>query len=203
VRQGLLMSLRAGADYVGFWDADLATPLVDIEPFCRILDGKPQIDAVIGTRMRLLGHAIDRRPLRYVLGRLFANVASIALGVRLFDTQCGAKLFRTSPELATLLAEPFSTRWIFDVEMFARIKRSRRGTERPPLVHSIYEFPLDAWRDVAGSNVKGRDFAKASWELARIYWRYLRPGAPPLPALSPSDSQFPLPAAPRGDQKAA
>jgi hypothetical protein len=45
------------------------------------------------------------------------------------------------------------------------------------LREAIYEFPLDAWRDVAGSNVKGRDFAKASWELARIYWRYLRPGA--------------------------
>lgn len=203
VRQGMLMSLRAGADYVGFWDADLATPLVDIEPFCRILDAKPQIDAVIGTRMRLLGHAIDRRPLRYLLGRLFANVASIALGVRLFDTQCGAKLFRSTPELATLLAQPFSTRWIFDVEMFARIKRARRGTASPPLEQAIYEFPLDAWRDVAGSNVKGRDFAKASWELARIYWKYLRPGAPQLPVPSPSEDRSTSPAGPRRDQKAA
>ncbi len=201
VRQGMLMSLRAGADYVGFWDADLATPLVDIEYFCRILDGKPRIDAVIGTRLRLLGHAIDRRPLRYLLGRLFANVASMALGVRLFDTQCGAKLFRASPELATLLAEPFSTRWIFDVEMFARMKRVRRGTARPTLAQSIYEFPLDAWRDVAGSNVKGRDFAKAAWELARIYWKYLRPGAPQLPA--PSDEHTWDPATGRRDQKAA
>ena len=201
VRQGMLMSLRAGADYVGFWDADLATPLADIEPFCRILDGKPHIDVVIGTRMRLLGHAIDRRPLRYLLGRLFANTASMALGVRLFDTQCGAKLFRSSSELAALLSQPFSTRWIFDVEMFARMKQLRRGSQQPPLEQAIYEFPLDAWRDVAGSNVKGRDFAKASWELACIYWKYLRPGAPVL--ATPSEDRSTSPASPRRDQKAA
>ena len=48
VRQGILLALRSGADYVGFWDADLATPLSDIEPFCRILDTRPDIDLVIG-----------------------------------------------------------------------------------------------------------------------------------------------------------
>ena len=204
VRQGMLMAMRAGADYVGFWDADLATPLSDIEPFCRILDGKPHIEVVIGTRMRLLGHNIDRRPLRYLLGRVFANTASLALGVRLFDTQCGAKIFRVNPALGALLQHPFSTRWIFDVEIFARMKRSRRDRPQQQLLsEGIYEFPLDAWRDVAGSHIKGRDFAKASWELASIYWTYLRPGAPPLPA---TDNTLPWPGVPRdtrGDQKAA
>ncbi len=206
VRQGMLMAIRAGADYVGFWDADLATPLLDIEPFCQILDGKPQIDVVVGTRMRLLGHAIDRRPLRYLLGRVFANTASLALGVKLFDTQCGAKLFRVTPSLAAVLERPFSTRWIFDVEIFARLKQSRRAARLPLLNEAIYEFPLDAWRDVAGSNVKGRDFVKASWELARIYWTYLRPGAPPAVALPKTAGGVAAPAVPResrGDQKAA
>ena len=99
VRQGLLRVLALGAELVGFWDADLATPLSSIEPFRRVLDAKPQIDLVIGTRMRLLGHAIERRPLRYHLGRLFARTASMALGMRIFDTQCGAKLFRVTPQL--------------------------------------------------------------------------------------------------------
>jgi hypothetical protein len=82
-----------------------------------------------------------------------------------------------TPELTAVLGQAFSTRWIFDVEMFARMKRLRTTARRSLLRETIYEFPLDAWRDVAGSNVKGRDFAKASLELARIYWRYLRPGA--------------------------
>ncbi len=44
MRQGVLLAILSGADYVGFWDADLATPLADIETFCRILDAKPHID---------------------------------------------------------------------------------------------------------------------------------------------------------------
>jgi glycosyltransferase involved in cell wall biosynthesis len=212
VRQGVLMAIGAGADYVGFWDADLATPLADIEPFCRILDGKPAIDLVVGTRMRLLGHAIERKPLRHALGRLFANVASLALGVKLFDTQCGAKLFRVTPNLARLFERPFQTKWIFDVELLARMKQARQVRRQPLLESAIYEFPLDSWRDVAGSNVKGRDFVKASFELAGICWSYLRPAAPLFGDVSdvPGSLAKPLPNAAkpqqpptRGDQRAA
>jgi dolichyl-phosphate beta-glucosyltransferase len=185
VRQGFLLALRSGADYVGFWDADLATPLLDIEPFCRVLDRRRDIELVVGTRMRLLGHKIERRALRYWLGRLFANTASLALGVRLFDTQCGAKLFRVTPGLEQFFERPFLTRWIFDVEILARMENVRRDTSRPRLRDSIYEFPLDAWRDVAGSAVKSGDFLRATVELARIYWTYLRPGAPRPPAARP------------------
>ncbi len=183
VRQGVLMALRAGADYVGYWDADLATPLADIESFVRVLDARPNIELVIGTRMRLLGHRIDRRPLRYWLGRLFANTASLALGVRIFDTQCGAKLFRATPGVAQSYAEPFLTRWIFDVELLARLHAARRCLPTAQLRDIIYEVPLDSWCDVAGSSVKSGDFVKAARELAHIYWKYLRPGASrPAPA---------------------
>jgi dolichyl-phosphate beta-glucosyltransferase len=179
VRQGLLLALRSGADYVGFWDADLATPLADIESFCRVLDQKPEIELVIGTRMRLLGHKIERRKSRFWLGRLFANTASLALGVRIFDTQCGAKLFRVTPVLAQIVEQPFLTCWIFDVEILARMQRVRRETGQADLRGAIYEFPLDAWRDVAGSTVKSRDFFKAVLEMTRIYWTYLFPSARP------------------------
>jgi dolichyl-phosphate beta-glucosyltransferase len=202
VRQGLLLAMHTGADYVGFWDADLATPLSDIEPFRRVLDQKPEIELVVGTRMRLLGHKIERRPLRSWLGRLFANTASLALGVRMFDTQCGAKLFRVTPGLEQLFERQFLTRWIFDVEILARMECARRDTNRPRLRDSIYEFPLDAWRDVAGSAVKSGDFLKATVELARIYWTYLRPGAPRLRETVRSRSDAPT-KTPRPDQQQA
>ncbi|MEX0978289.1 MAG: glycosyltransferase [Pirellulales bacterium] len=204
VRQGVLAAIRSGADYVGFWDADLATPLVDIESFGRVLDAKGHIEMVIGTRMRLLGHAIQRRRWRYLLGRLFANTASLALGVRVFDTQCGAKLFRVTPRLVELFERPFLARWIFDVEIMARLKVARRAAGLAPLWEAMYEFPLDAWRDVAGSTVKSGDFVKAALEMARIYWTYLRPLARYRPAVPTAERLSPVGELPsRGDQMAA
>lgn len=204
VRQGMLAALQSGADYVGFWDADLATPLADVESFCRVLDTRPRVELVIGTRMRLLGHAIDRRPLRYWLGRLFANVASLALGLRVFDTQCGAKLFRATPRLAQLFERPFLTRWIFDVEILARMHCERRGAAGPQLRDVVYEYPLDSWCDVAGSSVKRSDFVKAAGELAKIYGTYLRPGARYEPVAPATTASLPSPPhTTRDDQKAA
>jgi dolichyl-phosphate beta-glucosyltransferase len=152
--------------------------------------------------MRLLGHAIQRKRLRHVLGRVFANTASLALGVRVFDTQCGAKLFRVSPRAVELFSAPFLTRWIFDVEIMARLKLARRAAGLPPLSEAMYEFPLDAWRDVAGSTVKGRDFAKAIVEMARIYATYLRPLARYRPPATQPLTYTTEPPS-RGDQKAA
>lgn len=192
VRQGCLLALEARPAYLGYWDADLATPLEDIPRFADILELKPAIDAIVGCRIPLLGRKIERKPLRRALGRVFANVASQALQLPIYDTQCGAKLFRVTPLLLQALAEPFGTRWIFDVEILARMIVARRRLGLPRLAEALYEQPLDHWRDVAGSKLKGGDFAKAFVEMARIYFRYLRPGArwtPPVPGSSPAEKR--------------
>ncbi len=177
VRQGVQLAIQSGAQYVGYWDADLATPLSDIESFCRVLDRRPDIELVLGTRMRLLGHRIERRAVRHYLGRLFARTASLALGLHVFDTQCGAKLLRVAPHTELLFSKPFRSRWIFDVELLARMQHMRRNTRMSPLAEAVYEHPLDSWRDVAGSTLKKGDFVRAVAELAGIYGTYLRPGA--------------------------
>ncbi len=190
VRQGCLRALESRPAYVGYWDADLATPLEDIPLFARVLELKPAIDAVMGCRIPLLGHTIERQPLRRALGRLFANVASLALRLPVYDTQCGAKLFRVTHVLRQTLSEAFCTRWIFDVEILARMRVARRQLHLTELGNAVYEQPLDDWRDVAGSKLKHGDFAKAVIEMARIYVRYLRPGAswtPPVIASNPSE----------------
>lgn len=177
VRQGILRAVDEEPAYIGFWDADLATPLEPIPDFCRVLDGRPEIDLVIGARLPLLGHRIRRKRARRLLGRLFAMVASMLLRLRVYDTQCGAKLFRVTPELPALFSEPFLAKWVFDVEVFARLKRIG-PSERVP--ESIYEYPLDQWRDVGSSKLKWHDFLRAFYDLAQIYWKYLRPGARPF-----------------------
>jgi hypothetical protein len=105
---------------------------------------------------------------------VFATAASFTLGLPIYDTQCGAKLFRGSPLVRSLFQQPFTTRWLFDVEIIARlIQACRRDGLRTP-ANLIYEFPLQTWNDVAGSKVKPLDFFKSFFGLAGIYWKYLR-----------------------------
>ena len=173
VRQGVLRACAGGAEYVGYWDADLATPLEAIPVFCDLLEDRPDLLMVFGARVQLLGRAIERRALRHYLGRVFATAASLVLGIAIYDTQCGAKLFRASAAMQALFQEPFLTRWLFDVEILARLIRARRGTRLPQVQNVIYEFPLHEWHDVAGSKVRPWDFVRAFFGLATIYWRYL------------------------------
>ena len=46
-------------------------------------------------------------------------VASNILNILVYDTQCGAKLFRTE-HAGLIFSEHFISRWFFDVELFAR-----------------------------------------------------------------------------------
>jgi hypothetical protein len=103
---------------------------------------------------------------------VFATAVSVVLGLAVYDTQCGAKLFRVSPPTNALFQEPFHSRWIFDVEILARLVQARRGKQLPQADEVIYEFPLLQWRDVPGSKLSYGDFIRAAWELARIYGRY-------------------------------
>ena len=175
VRQGMLRALASRPDYVGFWDADLAAPLEAIPEFCRLLDERPQIEMVFGSRVRLLGRRIERHAVRHCFGSAFATLVSLLLGLKVYDTQCGAKLFRASEGIRDLFAEPFLTRWIFDVEIIARLIRSRKGTSLPQAEEVIYEMPLEEWRDVRGSKVTAADGLRALFELLRIWRRYLTP----------------------------
>ncbi len=181
VRQGLLAALSTGAQAVGFWDADLATPLAELARFCEVLDSRPEVEVVLGSRVRLLGRHIERSALRHYLGRVFATGASLTLGLPVYDTQCGAKLLRATPALAEMLASRFLTRWVFDVELLARVMVHARGSD-VAAERRIYELPLVRWTDVPGSKVRPWDFVRSGFELARIWRAYRRPRRSGRPA---------------------
>jgi len=172
VRYGLNFAFDHGAEYAGFWDADLATPLDAIPQFMEVFRIKPGIDMVFGSRVKLLGRNVRRRAARHYLGRVFATVVSVMLRLPIYDTQCGAKIFRVNEQTRGLAADRFLSRWVFDVEILARfigrVGSPGRAAER------IYEYPLDSWEDIGGSKVKPRDFLVAFRDVARIYWKYMR-----------------------------
>ena len=115
VRIGMLRAMDGQSAYVGYFDADLATPLEAIPDFVDVLERDARIDLVLGARVALLGRNIARNAVRHYLGRVFATAASVVLGLPVYDTQCGAKLLRSTASLRTLFDRPFGSRWIFDV----------------------------------------------------------------------------------------
>ena len=171
VRVGMLNAFDGGARYAGYWDADLATPLSEIPRFIDALDAHPEREICFGSRVQLLGREIQRRAFRHYVGRLFATAASLTVRLPVYDTQCGAKLFRVSPAMRALFAEPFLGRWTFDVEIIARMTQQCAGESRRPY-DLMYELPLDEWRDIDGSKVRPLDFFAALIELGLIRRRY-------------------------------
>jgi glycosyltransferase involved in cell wall biosynthesis len=169
VRRGMLAAMERKPDLTGFWDADLATPLDELQSFLRVFETRPEIAMVFGARVRLLGRSISRRASRHYVGRMGATLISQSLGLAVYDTQCGAKLFRSSDDLAEVFSRPFLSRWIFDVEIIARFVQ-RWG--RDAAARAVYELPITQWHDVTGSKVKGRDFARALRDLWKIHRAY-------------------------------
>lgn len=172
VRRGMVEAFGKNPDAVGFWDADLATPLDQIGGFLEIFNSRPEIEMVFAARVRLLGRSISRNPRRHYVGRVGATLISSSLGLAVYDTQCGAKIFRVNDTTRSLFATPFLSRWIFDVEIIARFVQQRG---RDAAAGAIYELPIMVWHDVKGSKVKSLDFIRALKDLWKIHRAYNRP----------------------------
>jgi len=168
IRRGMLHAQSTGllhdAAWVGYWDADLATPLAELDyflSFAAMANG--QVDGIFGSRVKRLGSTINRSYSRHVLGRLFATAASRLLGLDSYDTQCGAKLFRPAL-VGRAFDAPFLTRWIFDVEILMRLAGCR-----------LVECPVRRWTDVPGSKLR---VFRVAWttvvDLIRIRQHYGR-----------------------------
>ena len=150
VRAGMLHAAADpdSGDFIGFWDADLSTSLDEIPVFLEY--ATPGTLMISGCRLRRLGGEIERTLLRHLLGRCFATAVSNYLNLPVYDTQCGAKLYGRN-ELREIIASPFVTRWLFDVEILKRLL-NRYGREE--VLKRCQEVILRKWRDVGGSKLK-------------------------------------------------
>lgn len=169
VRRGIVAAMERTPELVGFWDADLATPLTELPDFLEVFRARPEVEMVFAARVRLLGRSISRNPRRHYVGRVGATLISSSLGLAVYDTQCGAKLFRVNDQMREIFAKTFLSRWIFDVEIIARLVRQRG---RDAAARAIYELPIKVWHDVKGSKVRATDFIRALRDLWKIHRAY-------------------------------
>jgi glycosyltransferase involved in cell wall biosynthesis len=136
---------RAGdADWLGFVDADGGTPAEEVLRLFRLAranQAQPP-PCLWASRVRMLGRRTNRTQGRYLLGRIFANLASAMMGVPVYDSQCGFKLLPAVHyrKIAPLLREP---RFCFDLELL--LAALHVGAP-------VLEIPVD-WRDMPGGHI--------------------------------------------------
>lgn len=114
VRTGML---EARGQLIFFTDADLSTPLSDLEAALEIFEKEPPVDVIVGSRRHPDSQIVRRQSwIREGMGQMFNRIVRLVAGVDLEDTQCGFKGFRQ-----TAAREIFSRQRIngfsFDVEV--------------------------------------------------------------------------------------
>jgi len=139
----------ATGDVVGFADADASTPPHAFQDLVERLDGA---DAVIASRWFKESVVEPRQTLRRrIASRVFNFLVRVFFGLKLWDTQCGAKVM-TQQAVQTVLPELGLTRWAFDVDLLFQLNRAG---------FQIVEAPT-VWHDVGGSQLR---VGRASFEM--------------------------------------
>ncbi|WP_051907712.1 response regulator [Flavimarina sp. Hel_I_48] len=168
VRQGLLhISKFDDLDYVGFLDADLSTDFEDFDDLVKTIEST-DFQIVNGSRISRMGANITKESARKVISMTINFIIVSILGMPFKDTQCGAKIMRK--ELIPIAFDkPFITKWLFDVEIFMRMK-NHFGKQKAQEI--ICEQPLKRWIHADGSKLSMRDSMQIGFQLFKIHAEY-------------------------------
>ncbi len=163
VRTGFNFAISQGANEVGYCDADFSVDHHDLLRIFSKLENSSLAYGVIGSRVAVAGSTIRRSIFRHYFGRIFATLVSSILKQDIYDTQCGAKVFRINSTIISVFSEPFHSRWAFDVEILGRINRLTKCEPIP-----IIELPLLRWIEQPGSKLTVFSRMTTAIELLKI-----------------------------------
>ena len=144
IRQGFIKAIEDKHNLLGYLDADLSTSL---EEFLKLREVflLQNLDFVLGSRIKKIDTVIQRSFFRHIIGRAVATIIDRRFRLGVYDTQCGAKIFR-SAIVENAIDKSFCTRWFFDVEILLRIKKSNPH-------YDAAEIPLCKWQNVLNSKL--------------------------------------------------
>ncbi len=168
VRLGMLhMAKKEDLDYVGFLDADLSTDLADFDDLVKTIENS-DFKIVSGSRISRMGANITKESARKIISLTINFIIRKILSMDFKDTQCGAKIFHKDV-IDIAFKKKFVTQWIFDVEIFKRMK-IHFGLKKAKAM--LCEQPLKRWIHADGSKLSMKDSIKIVMQLAQIAWVY-------------------------------
>ncbi|GLB50237.1 response regulator [Neptunitalea lumnitzerae] len=167
VRRGMLyMAEMEDLDYIGFLDADLSTDLKDFDDLVTTIEST-QFKIVSGSRIARMGADITKQSARQIISLSINYIIRKILGMNFKDTQCGAKIM-DKDIIKIAFQQKFVTKWLFDVEIFMRMKKHFGATAET----YICEQPLKRWIHADGSKLSMKDSFKIIIQLAEIAFKY-------------------------------
>jgi glycosyltransferase involved in cell wall biosynthesis len=158
---------RQDVDYIGFIDADLSTDFKDFKKLVDTLHNNDDLALVYGSRGKGEGQ-IERNVFRNLFSKIVKLIVFLILGLPIEDTQCGAKVFRRNI-IPVAYNTAFLTRWLFDVEIFIRLKKHFGKAQ---IMNRMYEQPLDRWVHVDDSKLGIKDALQIPYKLLSIWFSY-------------------------------
>ncbi len=170
VRKGILHLLDGkNPGDMAYLDADLATSLEECYSYKQYLtDGK---QFVFASRILKIGSVVERKFSRFFAGRIIATCISAILDLKVYDTQCGCKVF--TPKMGEIVfTAPLLSKWLFDVELFSRILKHYG---KPKAIALMEEVPVKRWVDQGESKVKLTYFFKLWFDLYIIWKAHQKP----------------------------
>ena len=168
VRLGMLhLAKERQFDYIGFLDADLSTNFYDFQDLVETINHS-NYKIVIGSRIGRMGADITKESARKIISMTINYIIRKTLGMNFKDTQCGAKIM-TKEVVEKTFQKKFLTKWLFDVEIFMRMKKVY-GNEKAQSL--IYEKPLNRWIHMDGSKLSFKDSFKIVGQIGQIAMHY-------------------------------
>lgn len=154
IRKGMEVS---NSDYTLFFDADMATPLSELEKFVPYINSNE--DVIIGTRKNGHSTVINHQPkIRERLGKVYTLLSQAILNTWVTDFTCGFKAFSRRAKI-DIFSRGKIDRWGYDSEILYLAKE---------LGYQINEKAV-VWSDDRNSRVKISSAAVSSLiELLRI-----------------------------------
>ena len=168
VRLGMLhLAAQNQYDYIGFLDADLSTNFDDFQDLVTTISSS-KFKIVSGSRMSRMGADITKESARAIISKTINFIIRKTLGMEINDTQCGAKIM-TKEIVENTFQSKFMTKWLFDVEIFMRMKKVYGSQKAQEL---ICEQPLKRWIHADGSKLSMKDSVKIVGQIGQIALHY-------------------------------